>query len=164
MKKPTLDIVRGARFETVTGDRIAWPVGSIFIAVVSTDPATLLGYGTWVAFAQGKMLIGLDSGDADFDTAETDTGGSKTHSHGYGTIAVANHSAHTHSVTQAAFTTTKNVATTGSTTVYSGGGTTNANTGNPSATLTHTVSGRSAASTVADLPPYIVVYMWKRTA
>lgn len=54
-----------------------FPVGSVFLSVVSTDPATLLGYGTWSAIAAGKVLIGLDSGDADFDTAE-ETGGTKT--------------------------------------------------------------------------------------
>jgi hypothetical protein len=55
----------------------AFPVGSVFIAVVSTDPSTLLGYGTWSAFGAGRVLIGLDGGDANFDTVE-ETGGSKT--------------------------------------------------------------------------------------
>lgn len=54
----------------------AFPVGSVFIAVVDTDPATLLGYGTWSAFGAGKVLIGIDAGDADFDTVE-ETGGAK---------------------------------------------------------------------------------------
>ena len=55
----------------------AFPVGSVFIAVVSTNPGTLLGYGTWSAFAAGKVLIGLDANDSDFNAAEK-TGGSKT--------------------------------------------------------------------------------------
>ena len=29
----------------------AFPVGSVFLAVVATDPATLLGYGTWTQIA-----------------------------------------------------------------------------------------------------------------
>lgn len=55
----------------------AWPVGSVFLSVVSTNPATLLGFGTWSAFAAGRVLIGIDSGDTDFDVVE-ETGGAKT--------------------------------------------------------------------------------------
>jgi hypothetical protein len=62
------------------------------MAVVSTNPATLLGYGTWAAIATGRVIVGLDGGDAAFDTVE-ETGGSKTHTH-------AGHSAH--NVTQPA--------------------------------------------------------------
>ena len=70
-----------------------------------TKRGALLGYGTWSAFGAGRVLIGLDSGDTDFDTVE-ETGGSKTvastgsvaapvftgsalgtHSHGVGTLA-----------------------------------------------------------------------------
>lgn len=54
-----------------------WPVGSVFISVVDTNPATLLGFGTWAAIAAGRVLIGKDTGDANFDTLE-ETGGAKT--------------------------------------------------------------------------------------
>lgn len=104
----------------------AWPVGSIFISAVSTDPNTLLGFGTWSAIAAGKVLVGLDSGDADFDTL-AETGGAKTasaagtnsaptftgaalgtHAHQAGTLvpsahagaSVADHASHTHTYTQ----------------------------------------------------------------
>lgn len=54
-----------------------WPVGSVFISVVGTNPATLLGFGTWSAIGAGRVLVGQDAGDADFDTLE-ETGGAKT--------------------------------------------------------------------------------------
>jgi hypothetical protein len=54
-----------------------FPVGSVFVSVVSTNPATLLGYGTWTEMGAGRVLVGLDAGDPDFDTVE-EVGGSKT--------------------------------------------------------------------------------------
>ncbi len=102
------------------------PVGAIFISIDSTNPATSLGYGTWVAFGAGQVLVGLDSGQAGFDAPE-ETGGALTvaaagsnsqptftgtplgtHSHGVGTYlpsvhagsAVADHASHTHTYTQ----------------------------------------------------------------
>lgn len=63
-----------------------YPVGCIYIETTGTNPATTFGFGTWVAFGAGKVLVGLNSSDADFDTAE-ETGGSKTHTHAAPTIA-----------------------------------------------------------------------------
>lgn len=57
-----------------------YPVGSIFMsATLSTTSsvATALG-GTWVAWGAGRVPVGVDAGDGDFDTAE-ETGGEKTH-------------------------------------------------------------------------------------
>ena len=56
----------------------AWPIGSVFISVVNTNPATLLGFGTWSVFGAGRVFVGLDSGDTDFDIVEK-IGGEKTH-------------------------------------------------------------------------------------
>ena len=45
-------------------------------ASVATNPTSLLGFGTWEAFGAGKVLIGLDSTDTEFDTVG-ETGGVK---------------------------------------------------------------------------------------
>ena len=44
------------------------PIGFVFISTTDTDPATLLGYGTWTALGAGKVLVGYQSGSADFGT------------------------------------------------------------------------------------------------
>lgn len=54
----------------------AFPVGSIYINTSNTNPGTFLG-GTWAAFGAGRVPVGFDSGQTEFDTDE-ETGGSKT--------------------------------------------------------------------------------------
>ena len=57
----------------------AYPVGSIYMnASNATNPGSLLGFGSWSSFGAGRVLVGIDSSDTDFDGAE-ETGGSKTH-------------------------------------------------------------------------------------
>lgn len=55
----------------------AFPVGAIFVTIDPTNPAATLGYGTWQAFAPGRVLVGVDPSDSDFNPVEK-TGGSKT--------------------------------------------------------------------------------------
>ena len=128
----------------------AYPVGSLYMnASNATNPATLLGFGTWTAFGAGRVLIGIDSGDTDFDTAE-ETGGSKTHALTIGELASHNH------------TVGSNDSGTGT-----GGAAGNmelvrdAGTGNGPAVTSSTTGDGDAHNNVQ---PYIVVYMWKRTA
>lgn len=158
----------------------AWPIGSVFIAVVSTSPATLLGGGTWSAFATGRMLVGIDGGDTDFDTVE-ETGGAKTvsltaaqsglpqHTH---TQNSHNHTQDAHAHVEQTFgTTTGGSAGLTRDTSMSGSAvavdvsTATAVATNQAATATNQDAGPSAAAEAhPNLPPYIVVYMWKRTA
>jgi len=184
-----------------------YPVGSIYISTLSTNPAVLLGLGTWAAFGAGKTLVSLDPAETEFDTVE-ETGGEKTHA-----LSTAELASHTHDITtgiESADHTHLGSGTTGTVSadhthmgnwgegvwcdhaasgyhltrtdtpggygvqggVGVGGITTNHTHGysftTSGRTATHTHSGTSSASGSGtahnNLQPYIVVYMWKRTA
>ena len=148
-----------------------YPVGAIYIGVVSTDPGTLFG-GTWVAFGSGKTLVGLDSGQTEFDTVE-ETGGAKSHKHkGYGDAD----SGETAGDLRAAIGAGNNNA---NTLAYNSISAVNPNTGAGVSQSGYVVTGSSSSawspwnhftpvygytSTKSHLPPYIVVYFFKRTA
>ena len=68
------------------------PVGYVYISVDPTSPATLFGAGTWQRIAQGRMLVGQDPSQTEFDTVE-ETGGEKTH-----TLTTGELPAHTHAI------------------------------------------------------------------
>jgi hypothetical protein len=166
-----------------------WPVGSVFLSIVSTDPATLMGFGTWSQIAQGQMLIGQKATDADFNVAE-ETGGAKTV-----TIAQANlpnistsagtahthvQNGHTHTINDpghrhnqaqtqvesgSGSTVADNSTTNEWTTATAGTGITINNatpTNQNESTHTHSLGGSGTAISVVN--PYFVVYAWKRTA
>ena len=54
-----------------------YPVGSIYQSTAPTNPTTFMG-GVWERFGNGRVLVGVDEADADFNTANK-TGGEKTH-------------------------------------------------------------------------------------
>jgi len=125
-----------------SGAIAAYPVGSIHISTVSTNPATTLGFGTWAAFGAGRVLVGIDATDTDFDTVE-ETGGEKAHA-----LTSAENGAHTHSYTRG--NVSQLVSSGDQNAVYY-----------PPSTGTTGSSGSGTAHN--NLQPYIVVYMWKRT-
>lgn len=133
---------------------LLYPVGSIYInATSSTNPGTLLGFGTWTAFGAGRVPVGFDSGNVLFDTAE-ETGGSAnailvSHNH------TATDAGHVHTVPFADAATGQG----GSNTRPVSG--TNTNSGTGFASITVSTEGSSATN--ANYQPYITVYMWKRT-
>ena len=81
----------------------AWPIGSIFITASSTNPATLLGGGTWTQI-QGKYLLASSS-----SYTAGNTYGSMTK-----TLSVANLPSHTHSFTTGSAGSHSHTASTGS--------------------------------------------------
>jgi hypothetical protein len=137
-----------AALDAAAINAIVYPVGSIYFnATVATNPATLLGFGTWAIYGAGKVMVGLDAGDTDFD-AVTDTGGSKTH-----TLTIAEMPAHTH--TNWAYQSTFNPIRTHESKAY-------ADTNNPANSPPLADTGGGGAHN--NLQPYVVIHMWKRTA
>ena len=146
-----------------------YPVGSVYInATSSSNPATLLGFGTWEAFGAGRMMVGLNASDALFDTAE-ETGGSKdaivvSHTHTATSTSSVSDPGHAHTLGNNASS-----ALGGGSSLVIGqntGGALNtlsASTGITVSTAT-TNASTGSSGTNANLPPYIVVRMWKRTA
>ena len=151
-----------------------YPVGSIYISTTTTNPATTFGFGTWTAFGAGRAIVGQDTGDSSFDTLE-ETGGSKDaivveHTHTGSTNSTGSH---THASPapmdcggQYPFGSTSSPS--GSISYFCDS---NGTTGSKALTAsagehshTVTVGSTGSSGTNANLQPYVVVKMWKRTA
>jgi hypothetical protein len=142
-----------------------YPVGSIYMnSSVTTNPATLLGFGTWTAFGAGRVPVGYNASDALFDTLE-ETGGS----------ANAINVSHTHTATFTGTALAGHSHTMGG--AFGGGGgigggdlnnsqgnasTSSVSAGTPAGSVSVSTEGSSATN--ANYQPYITVAMWKRTA
>jgi hypothetical protein len=138
-----------------------YPVGSIYInAGVSTNPNTLLGFGTWTSFGAGKVLVGLDSADALFDTLE-EAGGSKDAivvSHTHTATSTVTDPGHFHE----AYIPSYMVQSGGQNAGVQGTGNTGSKTTGITVATTNASTGSSGTN--ANVQPFIVVKMWKRTA
>ena len=140
-----------AAMTAATINDLVYPVGSVYVnAEVATNPATLLGVGTWEAYGEGRVPVGKASSGT-FDTLGA-TGGAETH-----TLTTAELPAHNHS------------ASAGGSGTDSG----NSNYPNGGAALYNstsftwnniTIGNTGGGGAHNNLQPYIVVYMWKRTA
>jgi len=151
-----------------------YPVGAIYMSVVSTSPATLFG-GTWSAFAPGRVLVGINSADTDFDVVEETRGAKTVQSSaqvftGDSSTAV---NAHYHTLATGTGATGDFSQVIGTVDTESGGtgaeptqtalGTRTASQSPASASYTPTGTNAPGAATSV-IQPSIVVYMWKRTA
>lgn len=136
-----------------------YPVGCIYTSTVSTNPNTLFGFGTWVAFGTGQCLVGIDAGQTEFDTVE-ETGGSKTHTLTSGEMPSHTHTqnAHSHTVYGSIFQEAGS-GTNHRELTNSGSGSDNVSSQSVVATNQNTGGGGAHNN----LQPYIVVYFFKRT-
>jgi hypothetical protein len=138
--------------------KLTYPVGSIYVnASSSTNPATLLGFGTWTAFGAGRVMVGFDSGNSLFDTAE-ETGGSAdaivvSHTH----TATVTDPGHFHTYQQE----TTPIGGGSGTDLRRFDSTQNTSTATTGISVSNSTTGSSGTN--ANYQPYITVYMWKRT-
>ena len=172
----------------------AYPVGSIYMSVVETNPAELFG-GTWEAIAPGRVLIGAGEYNSSTTYTAGDRGGVRQN-----TLTSSNIPKHTHTVeikdTAAShfhrngvydevapgnsplssnyggiqMHPTKNQAVMSSDgTIYSTSvqlymGYTSTDHTKHSHEATVGYYGASSPTAISVMQPYLVVYMWKRTA
>jgi len=143
--------------------KLLYPVGSLYYnSSVTTNPATLLGFGTWTAFGAGRVPVGYNASNALFDALE-ETGGSAdaiTVSHTHTATTTSTDSGHNHFIGN---NTGIGNAGGGNASVVGApqGVATTTNTAN--ITSTTTVASAGSSGTNANYQPYITVAIWKRT-
>lgn len=138
------DLVTKAQMDSAISGGVQMPIGSLYFnAGVSTNPATLLGYGTWAAFGQGRVIMGVGSGtDSRGETlafSGGDTGGEYRHVQ---TIPEMVPHTHTNAPSQ-------KEGQGGGSAWYNNSGNTGSTGGGQPANI---------------MQPYIAVWIWRRTA
>jgi hypothetical protein len=152
----TLAIANGGTGVTTLAalGNLFYPVGSIYTSTVSTNPGTSLGFGTWADFSAGRVLIGNGGGFTAGATGGSADAVVVSHAH----TATSTDSGHTHSGGFQPFSPGGQNASGAPNRVSS------VDTGTGFANITTTVNATGVSGTNANLQPYIVVYMWQRTA
>ena len=143
-----------------------YPVGSIYMSMSATNPATLFGVGTWKRISQGRMLLGAD--DSTYKAGAT--GGEATH-----TLSVNEIPAHSHGISNSGDHTHNFYGSDGNNGQFTEGDglDTEANkqythneryTTSSAGAHTHTISNAGGGAAHNNMPPYLVCYIWQRTA
>lgn len=141
----------------VNNNKTTHPLHSVLISFNNVNPGTYITGTTWELTAQGRTLIGVDENDTDFNAAGK-TGGSKTHSHDSGSI-VANIGAIADDLGKIGY-----IGTTPQATNYGMGVSGAAVSDVSTKKVNHATTTSGDTSNASSLPPYITVYIWKRTA
>lgn len=134
---------------TVTSQNIDWatlyPVNSLFFTATNIHPSTFMPGTQWELYAQGRTIVGYDNSDSDFN-AGGKTGGEKTH-----TLTETEMPSHTHNLKLG------EGSISGNTINYPGSSSTYYSYNN----IVQKTGGSEAHN---NMPPYIVVYIWRRIA
>lgn len=128
-----------------------YPVGSIYISTTLDTAAkvqTAFG-GTWIAWGSGRVPVGVDTSQTEFDTVE-ETGGEKNH-----TLTIEEMPSHSHNIYDVDTGTGGSGKRDG---LYYQGGWWGNSIGAPN------VGNTGGSKAHNNLQPYITCYMYKRTA
>lgn len=143
---------------------IIYPVGCVYAETTGVNPGTTFGFGTWVAFGKGQVLIGAGTSDQVFTAGAS--GGESNHG-----LTIAELASHTHTVTDPthahgpsslAFMLTDNAVSVASGASFFKGADHSTSTAAASTGVTNQNTGSGTAHN--NLQPYIVIYYWNRTA
>ena len=168
---------------------LIYPVGAIYMSTSETNPGNLFG-GTWVSWGSGRVPVGVNGNDGNFNAVEKE-GGQSTVTIGSNNLPPHNHGindpghGHTLDLGNYKIPTTTNDITDGEISSLSGnismpavqGGVASSEwsqysgTSLSPSTSTTGISTQNAygnasggADALTNLQPYITCYMWKRTA
>lgn len=125
-----------------------YPVGSVYMSFVSTNPQTLFGVGTWSQIKDTFLLATGDTyamADESSEVKTTAIAGEATH-----TLTESEMPAHTHSFARG--------VTDNQVTGWVSGTKFNANYG------TYSTGSTGGGGAHNNMPPYLPVYMWRRTS
>lgn len=142
-----------------------YPVGYIWMSTENINPENVVG-GKWVSWGSGKVPVGVDQNQTEFDAPEKSGGSKATEKHKHTTpnhkhtISVAKSGTHTHTISRATNTKTGGSSARATASATGSGG-------SHTHTLTQTSSGGGSTSEAGgsgngNLQPYITCYMFKR--
>lgn len=128
-----------------------YPIGSVLTSIdPNFDPNTQYEGQTWVRFANGRTLIGVDEDDSDFVSAEIEMG-EKVH-----TLTVSEMPSHNHDI----------VYYNGAVSDYLGGSNANygLSDGSKTGVYSNVITNTGGSEAHNNIQPSITVFFWKRTA
>jgi hypothetical protein len=150
-------VTTAAAITSLVGN-LLFPVGAIYSSTSSTNPGTSLGFGTWAQFGAGRMMMGAGG-----SFSPGATGGSADAvvvSHSHTATSTVTDPGHFHTVPTGS-NTNAGAYVHEAAVAYASENTSTVTTG---ITVGTSVATQGVSGTNANLPPYIVVYMWQRTA
>ena len=134
-----------------------YPIGSIYITTSNENPTNTIG-GTWESFGKGRTLVGAGEDSDGDDNGEKvsfsagDKGGEYKH-----TLTVQEMPSHTHNFSSGSPNLYQRSA-------YGGGSSDGLIPWQPKSYTLYAIQSTGGSQSHNNIQPYIVTYMWKRTA